>query len=329
MSGILGSMTSLRLLSLLSLLQSPREWPGGELAERLGVSRRTVRRDVGRLRELGYPVAATMGSEGGYRLVAGTAMPPLLLDDEEAVAITVGLATAARHPVQGIEEASVRALAKLEQVLPSRLRHRVASLGTATVPLPGPDGFEVDPAQLTALAVAIANREQVRFRHRAADGTESARLADPHRLVAAGRRWYLLAHDRDRDDWRVFRIDRVSDARGTGARITSREPADPAAFVAARLYSGVPTYEAVVVLHAPAARIVAEWGEVTPVDERTCLLRAHADTLDWLAFRLLALGCEFEVREPYELAAHLRDLAARLTRASERGSRAPAESPPR
>ncbi|NUO99856.1 MAG: YafY family transcriptional regulator [Nonomuraea sp.] len=322
-------MTSLRLLSLLSLLQSPREWPGGELAERLGVSRRTVRRDVGRLRELGYPVAATMGSEGGYRLVAGTAMPPLLLDDEEAVAITVGLATAARHPVQGIEEASVRALAKLEQVLPSRLRHRVASLGTATVPLPGPDGFEVDPAQLTALAVAIANREQVRFRHRAADGTESARLADPHRLVAAGRRWYLLAHDRDRDDWRVFRIDRVSDARGTGARITSREPADPAAFVAARLYSGVPTYEAVVVLHAPAARIVAEWGEVTPVDERTCLLRAHADTLDWLAFRLLALGCEFEVREPYELVAHLRDLAARLTRASERGSRAPAESPPR
>ncbi|NUT11918.1 MAG: YafY family transcriptional regulator [Nonomuraea sp.] len=322
-------MTSLRLLSLLSLLQSPREWPGGELAERLGVSRRTVRRDVGRLRELGYPVAATMGSEGGYRLVAGTAMPPLLLDDEEAVAITVGLATAARHPVQGIEEASVRALAKLEQVLPSRLRHRVASLGTATVPLPGPDGFEVDPAQLTALAVAIANREQVRFRHRAADGTESARLADPHRLVAAGRRWYLLAHDRDRDDWRVFRIDRVSEARGTGARITSREPADPAAFVAARLYSGVPTYEAVVVLHAAAARIVAEWGEVTPVDERTCLLRAHADTLDWLAFRLLALGCEFEVREPYELVAHLRDLAARLTRASERGSRAPAESPPR
>ncbi|MEU1728135.1 WYL domain-containing protein [Nonomuraea sp. NPDC005692] len=322
-------MTSLRLLSLLSLLQTPREWPGGELAERLGVSRRTVRRDVERLRDLGYPVVAAMGADGGYRLVAGAAMPPLLLDDEEAVAIAVGLVTAARHPVQGIEEASVRALAKLEQVLPSRLRHRVASLGAATVPLPGAEGFDVDPGRLTTLAMAVANRERVRFRYLAADGARSARLVDPYRLVAAGRRWYLLAHDHDRDDRRLFRVDRIDDVRATGARITTIEPADPAAYVAAKLYSGAPTYEAVVTLHAPAeavARVIP--GEVTPLDADTCLLRASADTLDWLAFRLITLGCEFEAHEPPELVAHLQGLAARLTRASAPGTPAPAGSPP-
>ena len=164
------SDTSSRLLKLLSLLQAPREWPGSELAGRLQVSRRTIRRDVERLRDLGYPVEATMGAGGGYRLVSGTAMPPLLLDDGEAVAIAVGLATAARHPVHGIREASVRALAKLEQVLPSRLRYRVRSLNAAVVPLPAADGPGVDPGQLTTLAAAIAGRERVRFGYQARDG---------------------------------------------------------------------------------------------------------------------------------------------------------------
>jgi predicted DNA-binding transcriptional regulator YafY len=318
MSGIMEFMSESRLLALLSLLQTPREWPGGELADRLGVSRRTIRRDVERLRDLGYPVEASMGSEGGYRLVAGTAMPPLLLDDEEAVAITVGLSTAARHPVQGIEEASVRALAKLEQVLPSRLRYRVRSLGGATVPMPTMGGPEVDPERLTALAVAVANRERVRFGYRSNDGTTGTRLVDPHRLVAAGRRWYLLAHDLDRDDWRIFRIDRIGDLRPTGARSTPREPpaGGAAAYVEAQLYSLAPTYEAVVTLHTPVTEVIGGIGEVTPIDERTCRLRMPADTLDWLVFRLFTLGCEFEVHEPPELAAHLRALAGRLNRAA-------------
>ncbi|MEO3887955.1 YafY family protein [Nonomuraea sp. B5E05] len=310
-------MTGSRLLTLLSLLQTPREWPGGELAERLGVSRRTVRRDVERLRALGYPVEASMGADGGYRLVAGTAMPPLLLDDEEAVAITVGLSTAARHPVQGIEEASVRALAKLEQVLPARLRHRVGALGAATVPMPVPGAPEVDPELLAALSMAVTGKERVRFAYRTNDGRTGGRLVDPHRLVAAGRRWYLLGHDHDRDDWRIFRIDRIADLLRTGARITPREPpADAAAYVADRLYSTATTYEAVVTLHGPSTEVVRALGEVVGEDERTCRLRMHADTLDWLAFRLLSLGCEFEVHEPAELAAHLRELAARLTRAA-------------
>ncbi|MGW3345132.1 helix-turn-helix transcriptional regulator [Nonomuraea rubra] len=311
-------MSESRLLALLSLLQLPREWPGSELSERLGVSRRTVRRDVERLRDLGYPVEATMGAAGGYRLVAGAAMPPLLLDDEEAVAITVGLSTAARHPVQGIEEASVRALAKLEQVLPARLRHRVRSLGGATVPMPALDGPQVDPGRLTALAVAVTGRERVRFAYRANDGATSRRLVDPHRLVAAGRRWYLLGHDLDRDDWRIFRIDRIDELRPTGARIAPREPpdGDAAAYVAEKLYSSAPTYEAVVTVHAPATEPLRSLGEVTPIGAGLCRLRMHADTLDWLAFRLTTLDCEFEVHEPDELTAHLRHLAARLTRAA-------------
>ncbi|TDD15238.1 helix-turn-helix transcriptional regulator [Nonomuraea diastatica] len=318
-------MSDSRLLTLLSLLQTPREWPGGELAERLGVSRRTVRRDVERLRALGYPVEASMGADGGYRLVAGTAMPPLLLDDEEAVAITVGLSTAARHPVQGIEEASVRALAKLEQVLPARLRHRVGALGAATVPMPVPGAPEVDPELLAALSMAVTGRERVRFVYRTNDGRTGGRLVDPHRLVAAGRRWYLLGHDHDRDDWRIFRIDRIAGLLRTGARVTPREPpADAAAYVADRLYSSAPTYEAVVTLHGPGTEVGTEvvtevvraLGEVVRQDERTCRLRMHADTLDWLAFRLLSLGCEFEVHEPAELTTRLRELAARLTRAA-------------
>jgi predicted DNA-binding transcriptional regulator YafY len=323
---MLDSMTESRLLNLLSLLQTPREWPGGELADRLGVSRRTIRRDIERLRALGYPITATMGADGGYRLGAGAAMPPLLLDDEEAVAIAVGLTTAARNPVQGIEEASVRALTKLEQVLPSRLRHRVKSLGGATVPLPGVPGPEVDPSQLTTLATAVANRERVRFTYRPHDGAAGPRLVDPHRVVAAGRQWYLLGHDRDRDDWRIFRVDRITDARATGARITPREPpaGDAAAYVMDKLYSSAPTYQAVVTLHMPVTEQIRSLGEVAPIDERTCRLRMRADTLDWLAFRLLALGCEFEAHEPPQLAAHLRALAARLARAAGRpGSPAP------
>jgi predicted DNA-binding transcriptional regulator YafY len=303
MAAMMGVMSdpSARLLRLLSLLQTPREWPGSELAQRLGVSARTIRRDVERLRGLGYPVQAIMGTVGGYRLVAGSAIPPLLLDDEEAVAIAVGLRTAAAQPVGGIEEASVRALAKLEQVLPSRLRYRVRSLSSATVPMLTADGGRVDPAHLTLLAAAITNQEHLRFTYVASDGTRSSRLVEPHRLVAAGRRWYLVAFDTDRGDWRIFRIDRLQEPHPTGARTPPRQlPAtDAAAYLKDKLYALAPTYQAVATLHAPADRIAGRQGftagELEPIDETSCRLTSRPDTLEWLAPRLAMLGCDFEL----------------------------------
>src|SRR4051812_28083940 len=187
-----------RLLDLLSLLQARRDWPGSTLAERLGVCERTVRRDVGRLRELGYPVESVSGPAGGYRLAAGTGMPPLLLDEEEAIAVAVGLRTAARASVAGIEETSVRALVKLEQVLPQRLRRRVAALASATVAAPA-GGPTVDPQQLTTIAAACRDSECVRFDYRSPDGTASRREAEPHALVNLRRRWDLVARDRRRE----------------------------------------------------------------------------------------------------------------------------------
>lgn len=313
-------MSAARLLQLLSLLQTPRQWPGSELAERLGVEGRTVRRDIERLRELGYPVEATMGAEGGYRLVAGSAMPPLLLDDEEAVAIAVGLRMASGHAVTGIDEASVRALAKLERVLPSRLRRRVRVVSGATAPLPLNDGPRVDPESLTVLATAIANRERLRFGYLANDGKATKRLVEPHHLVSSGRRWYLLAFDSDRDDWRVFRVDRIEKPQAIGARFNKRDlPAkDPAAYVTTKLHTSRPTHRAVVTVHAPADEVARIWGaasEVTAVDDRTCRVVSPADTLEWLAFRLTSLGREFEVHEPPELAEHLRELGGRALRA--------------
>jgi predicted DNA-binding transcriptional regulator YafY len=323
MAGILEFMseTSGRLLALLSLLQTPREWPGSELAERMRVSLRTVRRDIERLRDLGYPVQATMGALGGYRLVAGTAMPPLLVDDEEAVAIAVGLRTAAVHAVRGIDEAAVRALAKLEQVLPARLRYRVSTLSAATIPLLAGSPPTVDPGTLTVLAAAVANRERLRFGYRARDGADSARLVEPHRLVSAGHRWYLVAYDNDRNDWRIFRVDRILEPQPTGVRTTPRElPAeDAAAFITNKAYSLAPTYTAVATLHVPAAEVTARLGAtigtVEPIDEHSCRLRSHTDTLEWLAFRLAMLGCAFEVHEPPELVTYLRALATRVTHA--------------
>src|SRR4051812_24271743 len=223
------SQTSSRLLDLLSLLQARRDWPGTELAQRLEVSPRTIRRDVERLRALGYPVQSLSGPAGGYRLHAGTAMPPLLLDDEEAIAIAVGLRTAARASVTGIEETSIRALVKLEQVLPAHLRRRVAALGSATIARP-PEGPTVDPQHLATIAAARRDSECIRFEYRSRDGTATRREVEPHALVNLGRRWYLLAWDRGREDWRSFRIDRLERPAVTGRRFAARElPAEDAA----------------------------------------------------------------------------------------------------
>ena len=311
--------TSGRLLKLLSLLQTRRDWPGRELAERLGVSRRTIRRDVDRLRELGYPVDAVTGPAGGYRLEAGTAMPPLLLDDDEAVAIAVGLRTAAGASVSGIEETAIRALVKLEQVLPAHLRRRVNALGSvlATLPASGP---MVDPEALTAIAGACRDRERLRFAYRSRED-EERRHVEPHSLVNLGRRWYLVAWDCEREAWRTFRVDRLERPTPAGSRFTPRTlpGRDPAAFVASNLKTAPSRYRARVTVRAPAKELEQRrhlWGTVEPRAEDTCEYVTSDDSLDWLALRIGMLGYEFEVHEPPELAKRLEQLAERFARAA-------------
>jgi predicted DNA-binding transcriptional regulator YafY len=308
-------------LELLSMLQARRDWRGAELADRLAVSRRTIRRDVERLRELGYPVESLTGPAGGYRLRAGTAMPPLLLDDEEAIAIAVGLRTAARASVTGIEETAVRALVKLEQVLPAHLRRRVSGLGAATIAAPV-GGPTVDPQHLTTIAAACRDRERLRFAYRSRDGTHSRREVEPHTLVNLGRRWYLVAWDRQRDDWRSFRVDRLGRPVSSGVGFTPRElPAkDAAAYVKQSITAAPNRFEARVTLHAAAdeiaRRVPPYWGTIVPIDGRTCEYRTGDDDLGWLAVRITMLGVDFVVQEPPELVEQLRSLASRLERAA-------------
>ncbi|MEV1173509.1 WYL domain-containing protein [Nonomuraea sp. NPDC049784] len=308
--------TSARLLRLLSLLQSRRDWPGAELAERLGVTTRTVRRDVDRLRDLGYPVESATGTTGGYRLGVGAALPPLLLDDDEAVAVAIGLRAAATGTVTGIEETSLRALAKLEQVLPSRLRHRVGAMQSAILPLTGP-GPTVDPDLLTALAAACRAHEGIRFGYQ-----QRTRRVEPYRLIHTGRRWYLLAFDLDRDDWRTFRLDRMDRTPEPGPRFTPRpEPAEGAhTYVSNALTASPYRYRATILFHAPLD-IVAEHtsptaGRLEHRDADSCLFHAGGESLDKIALYVVLKGIDFEVLDPPELKHHIRALAHRLTRAS-------------
>jgi predicted DNA-binding transcriptional regulator YafY len=315
------SQTSSRLLELLSLLQGRRDWQGNELADRLEVSGRTIRRDIEGLRRLGYPVESLTGPAGGYRLRAGSAMPPLLLDDDEAIAIAVGLRTAAGASVTGIEETAVRALVKLEQVLPAHLRRRVSALGSATSTLPAA-GPTVDPQHLSVIAAACRDSECLRFGYRRRDGTESRREVEPHSLVNLGRRWYLVAWDRRRDDWRTFRIDRLAKPSSTGMRFSPRKlPAkDAAAYVQQSITAAPNRFEALVTLHAAAkeitSRVPAHWGAIEPIDAHTCEYRTGDDDLGWLAMRIAMLGVDFEVHEPPELVEHVRALGSRLRRAA-------------
>ena len=314
--------TSSRLLALLSLLQSPRTWSGSELAGRLEVSRRTVRRDVDRLRDLGYPVEGTVGVEGGYRLAAGTQMPPLLLDDDEAVAIAIGLRTVATNAVAGIDDSSIRALAKLEQVMPPRLRSRFAGLAAVTRALTwGEPG--IAPELLTTIARAIGSNERLRFRYRASDEEASRRDVEPKGLVAMNRRWYLVAWDVDRADWRTFRVDRIDDpwtTRARGSRHELPDGIDPVAFVERQMLGAAPTYRMVATIEAPAAEVRQRMGEaateVEPLDDNRCQITTAEDTLPWLAFRLLQLDADFEVHEPAELTRYLGELGDRLVRSS-------------
>jgi predicted DNA-binding transcriptional regulator YafY len=313
--------TSARLLRLLSLLQARVDWSGPELAERLGVTARTVRNDVERLRGLGYPVHATPGVGGGYRLGAGAALPPLLLDDDEAVAVAVGLRTAANGTVTGIEETSVRALAKLEQVLPSRLRDRVAALHAATVEIGVRTGPTVDAQVLTAIADACRDHQRLRFDYRTHDGSPSVRSVEPHRLVHDRGRWYLVAWDTDRRDWRTFRADRIEPRTPTGPRFAPRDPpgGDVATYLSRGVGSATWRCRARVTVHAAAA---AAAGRLPPavlveaVDERTCIVDAGSDSPHMLAVYLGMLDADFEVREPPELVEQLRSLADRYRRAT-------------
>lgn len=313
-----------RVLQLLSLLQTHKFWPGSELADRLEVSARTLRRDVDRLRALGYPVDATPGVAGGYRLAAGSHLPPLVLDDEEAVAIAVGLRAAAGASVTGIEDTSLRALAKLEQVLPDRLRRRVTAVHGNVVSLRfGSDTPSVDAGALAVLAQGCRDHEDVRFEYQSRDGEETRRLVHPHQLVSAGRRWYLVAWDVRRDDWRTFRLDRLRDPQLGGGRFTPRPipGGDAAAFVARSLGSFPKPHEASVIVHAPpdAVHEVLRWagGEIDDgvdcADDR-CAVRVRAETAPWLASNvaILALHFDVDVDASDEVLEHLRTLGRRV-----------------
>lgn len=313
--------TSARMLRLLSLLQTHRYWPGRELAEKLAVSPRTLRRDVERLRELGYPVEASRGVAGGYQLQAGAALPPLLLDDDEAVAIAVGLRNAAGTAVAGIGEASVRALTKVVQVMPPRLRRRVDALQTYTVPAALGAGTTVDANALTVIAQACRDDERLRFGYRTRAGERASRLVEPHRLVSLGSRWYLVAWDTERHDWRTFRVDRLTEPAVTGVRFRPRElPAsDAAQFVRDQLASIPTRYQVIVdVCAAPATvqRAVWDWGTVEALNEQVSRLTMNVDAFEWPAFVLSTVGAEFTIVQPDEFGTYLRELGERLLRSA-------------
>lgn len=322
MSGTLEFManTSSRTLRLLSLLQTHRHWPGTELADRLEVSVRTLRRDVDRLRELGYPVQAQPGVDGGYQLAPGAALPPLVLDDEEAVALVVALLAATRDPVTGTAESSVRALAKVAGVMPKRLRRRVEALRASTDAgewgRPGPT---IDPTVLTTVAQSCRDSERLEFDYTAADGTALRRSVEPVRLVSLGRRWYLVAHDLDRADWRTFRLDRLSGPRTTGARFAPRRlpAADAAEFVRERM-GALPRGHVVtasVRAHPEQVRAkIGNWAVVEKGDE-WCRVRIDTESLEWAAFALGSVGADFVAEGPPEFVALVGDWAARFAAA--------------
>ncbi|MGB5757815.1 MAG: YafY family protein [Acidimicrobiales bacterium] len=307
-----------RALQLLSLLQTHRLWRGAELAERLEVTERTIRRDVDRLRDLGYPVDATPGTDGGYRLAIGTHMPPLLLDDDEAVAVAVGLRYAAGAAIDAMEESSLRSLTKIESLLPDRLRRQVSALHSSVTSMRwATDEEVVDPEALSVLAAACRDSEEVRFDYRRSDGEDSRRLVEPHQLVTAGRRWYLVAWDQRRHDWRTFRLDRLSGPRLAGQRFRPREiPAgDAASFVAASLGSVLRHEEATLAISAAFAELehVLRWVDHTPtqLEAASCVIEIRSEDLGRLAMTVarIALTAPVAVLEPAELAETVRQLA--------------------
>ena len=311
------------MLRLLSLLQSHRYWPGPELSDRLEVSPRTLRRDVDRLRELGYTVDAVRGAAGGYQLRAGGSLPPLLLEDDEAVAVAVGLRTAATSAVAGADDRSVQALAKVLALMPPRLRRQMDAVSSQTeTPGPWEGAPTVDATVLTTLAQACRDDELVEFDYTAREAETTHRRVEPFRLVSLGRRWYLVSYDRDRQDWRSFRLDRIASPRPTGQKFRPRDL--PAADALTYVQQGIrrmPQQYAVRVRVAVAAEVldreVGRWGTVTPDDEG-CVLEMNVDSLDWPVMVLASSGADFVVESPPELAARVAEVGERFSRAASR-----------
>jgi predicted DNA-binding transcriptional regulator YafY len=309
-----------RALQLLSLLQTHRFWHSAELALRLEVTERTVRRDIDRLRDLGYPVDSTTGKYGGYRLASGAHLPPLMLDDGEAVAVAVGLRYAAEAAILGIEETSLRALSKIESLLPNRLRRRVSAVRSSVTSLPERDVDIVDPEALSVLAAACRDRESVRFDYRRHDGESSRRLVQPHQLVTIGRRWYLAAWDPHRDDWRTFRLDRIRESRAVGATFGTREipGGDAAAFVASSLGPALRHYDATLLIGAPFGELddVFRWIDHTALEvhDGHSRVRIRSEDLGRLAMAVarIALDAPVTVLEPAELVDAVSQLASHL-----------------
>jgi predicted DNA-binding transcriptional regulator YafY len=311
--------TTERVLRLLGLLQQRPVWTGPELAERLGVTTRSIRRDVERLRALGYPVNAAQGVGGGYQLGHGRGLPPLLLDDNEAVAVAVSLRMAAGGTVSGASEAALRTLAKLDQVMPPKLRGEVRAIHEATQTLEYGQTV-VDGDDLLTLARAVRDMVRVRFEYESRDRTATSRTVEPVGLVATGRRWYLMAYDVDRDDWRTFRMDRMTSVEPTAWRFREREHEDPASYVQRAVASAAYRFRARIVVHAPLHEVRERTSVrsvvLTAVDDETTLLEAGAETLYGLAFHLSYLGWEFEVQEPPELRTALAEMGGRALRAA-------------
>jgi len=312
--------TSARLLRLLSLLQTRRFWSGAELAERLEITDRTLRRDVDRLRSLGYPVHAASGVAGGYQLGAGAALPPLQLDDDEALAVSIALGTAAGTSVSGIEEAAVRALVKLEQVLPSRLRQRADALRATIVPLRR-EGPAVSAEVLSSLAGACRDHTELGFAYSDGRGRTSERRVEPQGVVHTGYRWYLVAWDLGRADFRTFRVDRIAGVPLPGARFAPRpapEGGDLRKYVSRSVSTQAYEVQASVLLLAPfeaiAERVSPSSVLLERVDAARCRLQAGAQSVSTVAAWILMLGVDFEVEKPPELVEHLRGLHARLGR---------------
>ncbi|MDT0266064.1 WYL domain-containing protein [Streptomyces sp. DSM 44915] len=307
--------TSVRLLRLLSLLQARPEWSGPELAGRLSVTTRTIRNDIERLRTLGYRIHSSSGTAGGYRLGAGTAVPPLLLDDDEAVAVAVSLHAAANGTVAGIEETAPRALAKLRRTLPPQLARRIEALDTATLSVTG-RGPTVAPGTLTAIAAAIRDHEGLRFDYRDHEGAHHTRTVELHRLVHTGHRWYLLAFDTARADWRTFRVDRVRPRTPNGPRFTPRRPPEDAVTEVVRgAGSRAWRHPARVRLHAPLARLAELLPPAAGLLHDDGTLETGGPSLPELAAFLLSLDLPFTVLDPPELRATLRAMAARAAAA--------------
>jgi predicted DNA-binding transcriptional regulator YafY len=319
MSGILSFVlqTSARLLRLLTLLQARATWAGVDLADRLEVTARTLRRDVDRLRSLGYPIESTTGAAGGYRLGAGAALPPLSLDEDEATAVFVGLHAAASSGVAGADSASLRALTKLERVLPSRLKRKLVSLRTSVLKL----ADKTPPIKLSdvsTLAGACADRRVTELRYAGRDGAITSRVVEPFRIVHVAQRFYLVAWDTGKSDWRTFRLDRIRDPAPSQKRFAARPPPadDVVRWVTESLSSSPYRYRARVLLHASPAelstRVGTFEGVVEPVSKNRCVLTTGAHSLDGLAVHVALLGVDFEILEPEELRPHVAAIGARL-----------------